>query len=68
MNFEDYSAGMSHVMDNKRFLYLRLAPDVCNQGIAFGRKYRILKMSYNILPLLSASVLAFLFTGMRYGA
>ena len=60
MSLEDYTAGMVKLMDDADFLYGSLIKDVYFQGIALGRKYRQLRISYNVFMYgLIASVIAF---------
>lgn len=60
MSLGDYTDGMLQVMADKDFLYGSLIKDVYSQGIVLGRKYRLLRISYNIFMFgLVASVLAF---------
>lgn len=67
MNLEEYAAGMLQMMDDKDFLYGSLIRDVYNQGIVLGRKYRWLRMSYNVFMYgLIASVLAFVIAALGY--
>jgi predicted metal-dependent HD superfamily phosphohydrolase len=48
MGLEEYTAGMLKVMDDKGFLYGTLIKDVYSQGVVLGRKYRLLRVAYNI--------------------
>ena len=48
VGFEEYSAGMQKVMDDKEFLYGTLTRDVYSQGVVLGRKYRLLRVAYNV--------------------
>lgn len=60
MHLEDYAAGMREVMNDRDFLYGTLIRDVYSQGVVLGRKYRLLRISYNIFMYgLILSVLAF---------
>jgi predicted metal-dependent HD superfamily phosphohydrolase len=60
MHLEDYAAGMREVMNDRDFLYGTLIRDVYAQGVVLGRKYRLLRISYNIFMYgLILSVLAF---------
>lgn len=60
MNLEDYTSGMLQVMEDRNFLYRTLIRDVYSQGVVLGRKYKLLRISYNIFMYgLVASVLAF---------
>jgi HD superfamily phosphodiesterase len=61
MHLEEYSAGMQKVMDDKEFLYGTLIRDVYSQGVVLGRKYRLLRVSYNVFMFgLIISVFAFI--------
>jgi hypothetical protein len=61
MNLQDYIAGMRNVMADREFLYGSLIIDVYSQGVVLGRKYRLLRISYNIFMFgLIASVFAFI--------
>jgi predicted metal-dependent HD superfamily phosphohydrolase len=60
MNLTDYTSGMLQVMSDRDFLYGTLIKDVYSQGVVLGRKFRLLRISYNIFMYgLIASVLAF---------
>ncbi|WP_345948321.1 Pycsar system effector family protein [Mucilaginibacter sp. PAMB04274] len=61
MNLPEYIAGMRNVMADREYLYGSLIIDVYSQGVVLGRKYRLLRISYNIFMFgLIASVLAFI--------
>lgn len=61
MNLEDYQAGMAQVMEDREFLYGSLIRDVYSQGVVLGRKYRLLRIAYNVFMFgIVASVLAFI--------
>jgi hypothetical protein len=60
MDLESYRNGMLKVMEDRDFLYGSLIKDVYSQGIVLGRKYRLLRISYNIFMYgLIISVIAF---------
>jgi predicted metal-dependent HD superfamily phosphohydrolase len=60
MDLTDYSSGMLQLMSDRDFLYGTLIKDVYFQGVVLGRKYKLLRISYNIFMYgLIASVLAF---------
>ncbi|WP_183559728.1 Pycsar system effector family protein [Mucilaginibacter sp. SP1R1] len=60
MSFEDYSEGMVKMMDDKDFLYGSLIRDNYSQGVVLGKKYRLLRASYNIFMFgLIVSVMAY---------
>ena len=67
MSLEDYAAGMLTMMDDRDFLYGSLIRDVYFQGIALGRKYRWLRLSYDVFMYgLIASVMAFLVAALAF--
>jgi predicted metal-dependent HD superfamily phosphohydrolase len=60
MNLPDYESGMQALMDDREFLYGSLIKDVYAQGVVLGRKYRLLRIAYNVFMYgIIASVLAF---------
>ncbi|PTQ93557.1 putative metal-dependent HD superfamily phosphohydrolase [Mucilaginibacter yixingensis] len=60
MSLADYTYGMEKMMEDREFLYGSLIRDVYAQGVVLGKKYRLLRISYNIFMFgLIASVLAF---------
>lgn len=60
MDFKEYSAGIKAMMEDSEFLYGSLTKDIFWQGKVLGRKYRLLRISYNIfLYGITASVIAF---------
>lgn len=61
MQLEDYTAGMVKVMNDTDFLYGTLIKDVYSQGVVLGRKYRLLRVAYNIFMFgLVVAVIAFI--------
>jgi hypothetical protein len=67
MTLEEYAGGMLIMMDDKDFLYGSLIRDVYYQGIALGKKYRWLRLSYNVFMYgLIVSVLAFLIAALAF--
>lgn len=67
MNLEEYAAGMLQMMDDKDFLYGSLIRDVYNQGIVLGKKYRWLRLSYNVFMYgLIVSVIAFVIAALGF--
>ena len=61
MSLKDYTEAMNKVMDDRDFLYDNLIRDVYFQGIVLGKKYRLLRIAYNIFMFgLSVSVIAFI--------
>jgi len=67
MSLEEYAGGMLIMMEDKDFLYGSLIRDVYFQGLALGKKYRWLRLSYNVFMYgLIASVLAFLIAALAF--
>ncbi|WP_134088055.1 Pycsar system effector family protein [Olivibacter sp. XZL3] len=63
MGLQEYDEGMRTVMEDRNFLYGTLIKDVYSQGVVLGRKYRLLRIAYNIFMYgLIASVLSFIVT------
>lgn len=61
MTLADYTYGMVKMMEDKDFLYGSLIKDVYAQGVVLGKKYRLLRVAYNIFMFgLILSVLAFI--------
>ncbi|MDF2514940.1 MAG: hypothetical protein K0R59_236 [Sphingobacterium sp.] len=61
MRLEAYSAGMRAVMEDGDFLYNTLIKDVYSQGVVLGKKYRLLRVAYNMFMFgLIGSVLLFI--------
>ncbi|OCX54402.1 phosphohydrolase [Mucilaginibacter sp. PPCGB 2223] len=60
MPFDDYEAGMNDMMNDNNFLYGSMVKDMYSQGVVLGRKYHLLRMSYNVFMYgLVISVVAF---------
>lgn len=60
MPFEDYEVGMNDMMNDNNFLYGSMVRDLYSQGVVLGRKYHLLRMSYNVFMYgLIVSVIAF---------
>lgn len=67
MGLDDYSYGMTKMMEDKEFLYGTLIKDVYSQGVVLGKKYRLLRIAYNVFMFgLIASVLAFIIASAIY--
>jgi predicted metal-dependent HD superfamily phosphohydrolase len=61
MSLDDYSYGMTKMMGDRDFLYGTLIKDVYSQGVVLGKKYRLLRIAYNIFMYgLIAAVVAFI--------
>ncbi len=68
MALNDYSKGMVKVMNDKEFLYGTLITDVYSQGVVLGRKYKLIRIAYNIFMFgLIAAVLAYVVSYIAYG-
>lgn len=65
MSFEQYSAGMSTMMNDHDFLYGSLIRDLYSQGAVLGRKYKLLHIAYSVFMYgLIVSVLAFILSSV----
>jgi hypothetical protein len=63
MKLEDFNDGMQKVMNDGEFLYGSLIRDLYHQGVVLGKKYHLLRLSYNFFMFgLITSVFAFLIT------
>lgn len=60
MHFEDYANGMMKVLGDKQYLYFSFIRNLYEHGVVLGRKYRKLKIAYNIFMYgIIISVVAF---------
>lgn len=60
MHFDSYSRGMKLMMEERDYLYSTLIKDVYSQGVVLGRKFKLLRLAYNIFMYgLVVSVFAF---------
>jgi predicted metal-dependent HD superfamily phosphohydrolase len=67
MSYNDYSNGMQRMMNDRDFLYGSLTKDVYSQGVVLGRKYRLLRIAYNVFMFgIVVSVLAFLIASILF--
>jgi hypothetical protein len=48
MNLGDYEWGMKELMRDREFLYSSMIRDIYFLGVVLGKKYRLLRISYNI--------------------
>ncbi len=59
-SLEDYSWAMEEMMKDRDYLYSTIVKDIYFLGIVLGRKYKLLRMAYNVFMVgLILSVLAF---------
>ncbi|WAC09438.1 Pycsar system effector family protein [Dyadobacter pollutisoli] len=67
MSFHDYSVGMQRMMNDREFLYGSLTKDVYSQGVVLGRKYRLLRVAYNVFMFgIVVSVIAFVIASVLF--
>jgi hypothetical protein len=65
MQLDEYMSSMAKMMNDKEFLYESLVRDVYGQGIVLGRKYKLLRTSYNVFMFgLIISVIAFVIAAL----
>jgi predicted metal-dependent HD superfamily phosphohydrolase len=68
MSYMDYSDGMQRMMNDREFLYGSLTKDVYSQGVVLGRKYRLLRVAYNVFMFgIVSSVISFVIASVVYG-
>jgi predicted metal-dependent HD superfamily phosphohydrolase len=61
MSLKDYNDAMEKMMDDRDYLYGSLIKDIYSQGIVLGRKYRLLRIAYNVFMFgIIVSVLGFI--------
>jgi len=59
-SFEEYEWGMSQLMRDQDYLYGTLIKDIHQLGVVLGRKYRLLRIAYNVFMVgIIVSVLGF---------
>ncbi|MEO6329350.1 MAG: Pycsar system effector family protein [Ginsengibacter sp.] len=59
-SFEDYNIAMRNMMVDTDYLYGSLIKDIYSLGIVLGRKYRLVRLAYNIFMIgIVISVVAF---------
>jgi len=51
MSLDDYFVGMQAMIKDRDFLYGTLIKDVYSQGVVLGKKYRLLRLAYNIFMI-----------------
>jgi predicted metal-dependent HD superfamily phosphohydrolase len=60
MSLEEYTWGMTEMMKDNDYVYASMIQDIYHLGVVLGRKYKRLRISYNIFMFgLTISVLAF---------
>ena len=65
--YEQYDAAMRAMMTDTDYLYGSLIKDIYYLGIVLGRKYRLIRLAYNIFMIgIIVSVLAFAFAAFIY--
>jgi predicted metal-dependent HD superfamily phosphohydrolase len=68
MNLDIYSLGMNKMMEDSEFLYGSLIKDIYSQGVVLGRKYRLLRIAYNVFMYgLIIAVVAFVLAAAIHG-
>jgi predicted metal-dependent HD superfamily phosphohydrolase len=67
MSYTEYAHGMQRMMNDRDFLYGSLTKDVYSQGVVLGRKYRLLRVAYNVFMFgIVVSVLAFVIASVLF--
>ncbi|WP_114784990.1 Pycsar system effector family protein [Botryobacter ruber] len=66
MTLEDYETAMNKILDNDQEVKHALVRDLHGLGVSVARKYRYLRISYDVLMVgVVLSVIAFLFTVVK---
>ncbi|MBD1391705.1 Pycsar system effector family protein [Mucilaginibacter glaciei] len=69
MGLDEYAYGMTKMMHDTDFLYDSLIKDVYAQGVVLGKKYRLLRIAYNIFMFgLIGSVVAFIIASALFSS
>jgi carbon starvation protein CstA len=67
--YEDYDTAMRKMMKDSDYLYASLIKDIYMLGVVLGRKYRLIRLAYNIFMIgIVISVIAFGIAAILYGA
>ncbi len=67
MDFNNYSNFMLNIMKDKQSLYITMLRNLYEQGVVLAKKYRLLKISYNVFMFgLVLSVIAFFIASKFY--
>ena len=67
MKREDYQWGMMELMENANYLYASLIDDIYFLGVVLGKKYKFLRISYNIFMYgIVIAVIAFVVSNLIY--
>jgi len=65
MDLKDFESGIRQLMDDSEFLYGSLIKDIYWQGRTLGRKFRLLRISYDVFMYgCAVSVLAYIITAV----
>ncbi|WP_336515294.1 Pycsar system effector family protein [Pollutibacter soli] len=61
MKLADYDWGIKQMMNDKEYLYTSITKDIYFLGVVLGKKYRLLRISYNIFMFgLVVAIIAFI--------
>lgn len=67
MSLEDYTSGMQKMMLDSEYLYTSMTRDIYYLGKVLGKKYRLLRHSYNVFMFgFIISIFAFLIAGLFF--
>jgi predicted metal-dependent HD superfamily phosphohydrolase len=67
MDFKEYEQGMLHVMNDSEFLYRSLMKDIYWQGHVLGRKFRLLRVAYDVFMYgIAIAVVAYTITAVLF--
>jgi hypothetical protein len=68
-SFEEYETAMRRMMRDSDYLYSSVIKDIFMLGVVLGRKYRLIRLAYNIFMVgIIISVAAFAVAALLYGS
>lgn len=68
-SYEEYDTAMRRMMRDPDYLYSSVVKDIYQLGTVLGRKYRLIRLAYNIFMIgIVISVIAFGIAAMFYGS
>lgn len=66
-SYEEYNAGMCEMMGDTNYLYDSLIKDIYTLGTVLGRKYRLVRLAYNVFMIgIIISVVAFVIAAVFF--
>lgn len=67
MPLKEYKEGMEVMMNDSQFLYGSMIQDIYSQGVVLGRKYKLLRVAYNVFMFgIIVSVIGFIIASLLF--